>query len=80
MTDISDSGDIIKKTVVIKGMMCPHCEATVKKALEEIDGIINVTASHTDGKAYIEMSHDVSDSQIKKAVKEKGYKFIKTVT
>ena len=80
VTDISDSGDIIKKTVVIKGMMCPHCEATVKKALEEIDGIISVTASHTDGKAYIEMSHDVSDSQIKKAVKEKGYKFIKTVT
>ena len=80
VTDISDSGDIIKKTVIIKGMMCSHCEATVKKALEEMDGIISVTASHADGKAYIEMSHDVSDAEIKKVVKEKGYKFVKTVT
>ena len=80
VTDISYNRDIIKKTVVIKGMMCSHCEATVKKALEEIDGIESVTASHTDGKAYIEMSHDVSDSEIKKAIKEKGYKFVKTVT
>ena len=79
VTDISDSGDMIKKTVVIKGMMCPHCEATVKKALEEIDGIESVSASYTDGKVYIEMSHDVSESEIKKTVKEKGYKFIKTV-
>ena len=80
VTDISDKGDIIKKTVVIKGMMCPHCEATVKKALEEIDGIESARASHTEGKVYIEMSKEISESAIKKAVKEKDYKFVKTVT
>ena len=77
--DISDSGDVIRKIYKVKGMMCPHCEMTVQKALEEIDGIVSVRASHTEGKVYAEMSEDIPESVIKKIIKEKGYQFIKTV-
>lgn len=77
--DIFDNGDMIQKTILIKGMMCPHCEATVQKALEEIDGINSAKASHIDGKAYITLSHDVPDKVIKKAIKNKGYRFMGTV-
>ncbi len=61
------------KTVKIEGMMCPHCEATVKKALEALAGVANAEVSHTAGTAVLSLSADVSDSDIKTAVEEKGY-------
>ena len=79
VTDVSDSGDVVKKVYEVKGMMCSHCESTVQKALEEIDGIVSVKANHTEGKVYAEMSEEIPESVIKKVIKEKGYKFIKTV-
>ena len=79
VTDISDSGDIIRKIYIVKGMMCSHCEMTVQTALEEIEGITSVKASHTEGKVYAEMSKDIPEYVIKKSVNSKGYKFVKTV-
>ena len=59
--------------------MCSHCEMTVQTALEEIEGITSVKASHTEGKVYAEMSKDIPEYVIKKSVNSKGYKFVKTV-
>ncbi len=67
---------IMTKTVNIEGMMCPHCEATVKGALEAIDGVDKATVSHESGTAVIELSKDVDNDVIKKAVEDKDYKFI----
>ena len=64
------------KTVNIKGMMCGHCEATVKKALESIDGIDTATVSHDAGTAVIELSKDVDEALIKAAVEDKDFEFI----
>ena len=64
------------KTVNIKGMMCGHCEATVKKALEAIDGIDTATVSHDAGTAVIELSKDVDEALIKAAVEDKDFEFI----
>ena len=79
VTDISQSGEVIQKVYAVKGMMCEHCEATVQKALEEIDGMTSVRASHTEGKVYAEMSKEIPDKAVRKIIKEKGYQFIKTV-
>ena len=64
------------KTLNIKGMMCPHCEGTVKKALEEIDGVISAEVSHQSGTAIVTLKYDVSESILKKAVTDKGYEVL----
>ena len=58
----------------IEGMMCPHCEATVKKILEAIDGVESAEVSHEKGSAVLTMSKNVEDSVLKKAVEDAGYK------
>lgn len=63
----------MQKVFNVKGMMCPHCEASVKKALEEIDGVEQAVASHTDATATVTLSKDVSDDILKKAITDKGY-------
>lgn len=60
-------------TLKINGMMCPHCEATVKTALESIDGVTSAEVSHESGTAVITLSKEVSDDVLKKAVVDKGY-------
>ena len=65
------------KTIKIDGMMCPHCEATVKKALEAIDGVTSATASHTEKQATVELSKDVDTSVLEQAVVDAGYTIIK---
>ncbi|MGO5174485.1 heavy metal translocating P-type ATPase [Ruminococcus sp. LCP21S3_E8] len=60
-------------TLKINGMMCPHCEATVKTALESIDGVTSAEVSHESGTAVVTLSKEVSDDVLKKAVVEKGY-------
>ncbi len=67
----------MKKTMVIEGMMCPHCEARVKKVLEEIDGVSEVVVSHTDGTATITMANPISDDVLTKTITDNGYKVIK---
>ena len=65
------------KTIKIDGMMCPHCEATVKKALEAIDGVTSATASHTEKQATVELSKDVDTAVLEQAVVDAGYTLIK---
>ena len=61
------------KTLKIEGMMCSHCEATVKKALEAVAGVENAEVSHTAGTAVVTLSADVADGVLKKAVEDKEY-------
>ena len=63
-------------TLKVEGMMCPHCEATVKSALEEIDGVMSAEVSHTEGKAEVTLSKDVPLEALQKAVEDKGYKCV----
>ena len=63
----------MKKTVHIEGMMCPHCEATVKKALEAVEGVSAAQVSHQAGTAVVEMSAPVADTALKAAVEAKDY-------
>lgn len=65
------------KTIKIDGMMCPHCEATVKKALEAIDGVTSAVASHTEKQATVELSKDVDTVVLEQAVVDAGYTIIK---
>ena len=66
----------MKKTVKIEGMMCPHCEAAVKKALEAVDGVDTATPNHETDSAEITLTTSVDDEKIKKAVEDAGYKYI----
>ena len=61
------------KTMKIEGMMCGHCEAAVKKALEAIDGVASAEVSHTDGTAVVTLSKPVENDALRKAVEDKDY-------
>ena len=64
----------MEKTIKIEGMMCGHCEATVKKALEALDGVISADVSHDKGTAVVALEKDVSDDVLTKAVEDKDFK------
>ncbi len=66
----------MEKVVKIEGMMCPHCEARVKKILEELDGVESAVTSHTEGTAVLTLSKDVKDDTLKSVIEDAGYKFI----
>ncbi len=66
----------MEKKLVIEGMMCSHCEATVKKALESVDGVSSAEVSHRAGTAVVTLDKEVSDQELKKAVEDKEYKVI----
>ena len=63
----------MEKTMKIEGMMCPHCEARVKKVLEAIDGVASAEVSHKKGTAIVTLAKAVDDSVLKKAVEDAGY-------
>lgn len=63
----------IEKTIKVEGMMCGHCEAHVKEALEKIKGVEEATADHETGKVVLKLSKDVDDKKISDAVKKAGY-------
>lgn len=67
---------LMKKTMRIEGMMCPHCEAAVKGALEALDGVEAAEVSHETGTAAVSMSADVSDAVLREAVEAKDYKVL----
>lgn len=69
-------GKVMTKTMKIEGMMCGHCEATVKKALEAIDGVNSAEVSHEVGTAVVELSEEVQDEVLQKAVEDKDYKVL----
>lgn len=64
------------KTMKIEGIMCGHCEARVKKALEAIDGVTLAEASHETGIATVTLEKDVADEVLKEAVEVQDYKVI----
>ena len=64
----------MQKTLKIQGMMCGHCEATVKKALEAIDGVSLAEVSHTSGTAVVTLTKAVADDTLKQAVEARDYK------
>lgn len=73
----NEKGDITMiKTMEIKGMMCEHCEARVKKALEAIDGVESAVASHEANNAILTLSKDVDDAVLTKAVVDQDYEVV----
>ena len=66
----------MEKTMKIEGMMCGHCEAAVKKALEALDGVSEAIVSHEKGTAIVKLNADVADDVLKETVEAKDYRVI----
>ena len=64
------------KTMKIQGMMCGHCEAHTKKALEALDAVEMAEVSHTEGTAVVTLKEEIPDRILKEAVEEEGYEVI----
>ena len=73
LKEIEEETNSMEKTMKIKGMMCGHCEATVKKALEAVPGVSEAKVSHENGTAVVTLSAPVDDSVLKNAVEAKDY-------
>ncbi len=65
--------NIMQKTINIEGMMCHHCEMAVQKALEALDNVNHAEVSHEKGTAVVDLSAEVPDEVLKKAVEDKDY-------
>ena len=76
LKEIEEGEKEMKETVKIEGMMCGHCEASVKKALEAVDGVESAEVSHESGTAVVTLSHAVDDDVIRKAIEDKDYTFV----
>ena len=66
----------MEKILKIEGMMCPHCEMRVKKALEAVPGVAEAVPSHTAGNAVVTLTEDVDFNLLKKAVEDQGYEVV----
>ena len=66
----------MEKILKVEGMMCPHCEAHVKKALEALAGVEEAVPSHVKGEVVLRLSADVADSVLKETVEKEGYKVL----
>lgn len=66
----------MEKTMKIEGMMCGHCEARVKKCLEDLPTVSNADVSHESGTAVVTLNSDTPDAVLKNAVEEQGYKVL----
>ena len=64
------------KTMKIEGMMCGHCEAAVKKALEALPQVTEAVVSHEKGTAVVALNGEIADEMLKKAVEDKDYKVL----
>lgn len=73
---IKDAEKTVQKTVLIDGMMCTHCEAQVKKCLENL-GASKVYVSHKEGKAVFIIEKNITDKRLKEAIEKEGYKVTK---
>ena len=71
--DEEKEGNIMTKTIEIKGMMCPHCEATVKKALEKLPQVESAQVSHTAGTAVVTLCAEIDDAVLKETVEDRDY-------
>jgi Cu2+-exporting ATPase len=75
-TNKKEDENNMEKVMEIKGMMCGHCEARVKKVLEAIDGVDEAVVSHEKGTAIVKLSAQVDDKVLKKAVEDQDYKVV----
>ena len=66
----------MEKTMKIEGMMCGHCEATVKKALEALPEVEQAVVSHESGTAVVTLKSDIAEDVLKKTVEDKDYKVL----
>ena len=66
----------MKKVLKVEGMMCPHCEAHVKKALEALAGVEEAVASHEKGEVVVCLTAEVSDAVLKETIEKEGYKVV----
>ena len=66
----------MEKTLKIEGMMCGHCEARVKKALEALPEVQQAVASHEAGTAVVTLSSEVADAALKEAVEAQDYQVL----
>lgn len=74
--DNNKEGSAMKKTIKVEGMMCPHCEARVKKALEAVEGVQSASADHSTGTAVVTLSAPVQDEALTAAVEAQDYKVL----
>ena len=75
-TETKKENMTMTKTMKIEGMMCGHCEAAVKKALEALDGVTGAEVSHEKGTAVVTLEKDVDNAVLTKAVEDKDYKVV----
>ena len=75
-TETKQENKTMTKTMKIEGMMCGHCEAAVKKALEALDGVASAEVSHEKGTAVVTLEKDVDNAVLTKAVEDKDYKVV----
>ena len=73
--ETEDDGTM-KKTLKIEGMMCPHCEARVKKLLEELPEVAEAAVSHKKGTAVVKLTAEMSDEALAKVITDNGYKVL----
>lgn len=70
-----EKGRMIQMEITVKGMMCPHCEAHTKEALEKLEGVVSAKADHTKNLVIIETDKAVAEADIKAAVEGAGYEY-----
>ena len=75
-TETKKENKTMTKTMKIEGLMCGHCEAAVKKALEALDGVASAEVSHEKGTAVVTLDKDVDNAVLTKAVEDKDYKVV----
>lgn len=66
----------MEKTMKIEGMMCPHCEARVKKCLEDLPEVKEAIVSHEKDEAVVILNAEISDEKLKETVEAQGYKVL----
>ncbi len=74
--ETADKNSEAERTIRIDGMMCGHCEARVKKALEELEGIDSAVTSHEAGTAVVTVNEKFDEAEVEKAVVDAGYDFV----
>jgi Cu2+-exporting ATPase len=74
--EITGGTTMITKKIKIEGMMCMHCEKSVRNALMDIPGVVTAEASHEKGEAVVEIDGDVTDEMLTKVITDKDYKVL----
>ena len=76
LKNVTEESKAMEKTIKIEGMMCGHCEAAVKKALEELPEVESAEVSHVSGTAKVTLKGEIDNDILKNAVEDKDYKVI----